>query len=429
MPAVKTQRKRPESRLVDPSDIGDSSVKRFVKIAAALAVASAFTSQAQAAGFMLTEQSAGALGRAYAGVGVDGLDISGMFYNPATMSLHSGTMMQAGFVQIGVNAEYQGVISGAHENGRLKSQTIPHGYLMHQINDSVWAGLAMTVPWGMGTEYADGWEGRGRGTASKLRSFDFNPNMAWKVSDSLTVGAGVSIQYVAANLKVGAQDATLGQFTTEYKADSMDWGFNVGAMWKPVDSLRFGVSYRSEIAHHTEGWFATYSARGETKMDATLDVSGPAWAMATVAWDATDALSLYGTFRWTQWSSFGDLHIKSSSGPLIKTIPNKWKDTYLGTVGFDYRIDGRWTVRSGVGYETSAIDDYRNRTAVLPDADRWWFAAGLGCRYSKDLQFDIGASWLKGVHERSLYTATGAEFGRYDKLDAYIFGVQMVYSF
>lgn len=97
---------------------------------------------------MLTEQSAGALGRAYAGVGVDGLDISGMFYNPATMSLHSGTMMQAGFVQIGVNAEYQGVISGAHENGRLKSQTIPHGYLMHQINDSVWAGLAMTVPWG-----------------------------------------------------------------------------------------------------------------------------------------------------------------------------------------------------------------------------------------------------------------------------------------
>lgn len=164
-------------------------------------------------------------------------------------------------------------------------------------------------------------------------------------------------------------------------------------------------------------------------MDATLDVTGPAWAMATVAWDATDALSLYGTFRWTQWSSFGDLHIKANNGYPIPSIPNKWKDTYLGTIGFDYHVDGRWTVRSGVGYETSAIDDYKNRTAVLPDADRWWFAAGLGCRYSKDLQFDVGASWLKGVHERSLYTATGAEFGRYDKLDAYLFGVQMVYSF
>ena len=51
----------------------------------ALAVAGAFASTAaHAAGFMLTEQTAGAMGRAYAGVGVDGLDIAGMYYNPAT---------------------------------------------------------------------------------------------------------------------------------------------------------------------------------------------------------------------------------------------------------------------------------------------------------------------------------------------------------
>ena len=60
-------------------------------------------SAAHAAGFMLTEQSAGALGRAYAGAGVDGTDISGVYYNPATMTLHPGTQIQAGFVAVGLD--------------------------------------------------------------------------------------------------------------------------------------------------------------------------------------------------------------------------------------------------------------------------------------------------------------------------------------
>ena len=68
----------------------------FKIAAAALAVASALSSTAYAGGFQLTEQSALALGRAYAGVGVDGTDVSGMYYNAATMTLHPGTQVQFG---------------------------------------------------------------------------------------------------------------------------------------------------------------------------------------------------------------------------------------------------------------------------------------------------------------------------------------------
>lgn len=55
---------------------------------------------------MLTEQSVAGLGRSYAGIGVDGTDISGVYYNPATMTLHKGTILQAGFVGIGLNLDY-----------------------------------------------------------------------------------------------------------------------------------------------------------------------------------------------------------------------------------------------------------------------------------------------------------------------------------
>lgn len=50
-----------------------------------------FIRAAAAGGFQLTEQSALGLGRAYAGIGVDGTDVSGLYYNPATMTLHTGT--------------------------------------------------------------------------------------------------------------------------------------------------------------------------------------------------------------------------------------------------------------------------------------------------------------------------------------------------
>ena len=80
----------------------------FKIAAAALAVASALSSTAYAGGFQLTEQSALALGRAYAGVGVDGTDVSGMYYNAATMTLHPGTQVQFGGVGVGMNLEYVG---------------------------------------------------------------------------------------------------------------------------------------------------------------------------------------------------------------------------------------------------------------------------------------------------------------------------------
>ena len=420
---------------------------QFLKLAAAVAVASAFASEAFAAGFMLTEQSAGALGRAYAGVGVDGLDISGTYYNPATMVLHSGTKLQAGFVHIGLNAEYES--KDQTENGRLKSQTIPHGYITHQINDSLWTGLAMTVPWGMGTQYDNNWEGSDRGTETKMRSFDFNPNLAWKINDKFSIGAGMSIQYVAATLKMGQKvyvpygnvNVYVGQVDGEYKADSIDFGWNVGAMWSPTKNLRFGVSYRSEIEHHTEG---TYTLRTDSPIlsgsmsdylgtkDAELIVSGPAWAMATAAWDVNDRLSLYGTFRWTDWSSFTELNITDTHGNTQKMIQNHWKDAYLGSIGADYRISEQWTIRGGVGYESSPISNPRYRTSVIPDADRWWFAVGAGWKPTKNLQADMSLALLHGVHERNLYASeepSSKPIGRYKTLDAYLLGFQLVYAF
>lgn len=406
-------------------------MKMTMKAAAAAVMAVCAASAAHAAGFMLTEQSAGALGRAYAGVGVDGTDISGVYYNPATMTLHPGTAIQAGFVAVGLDLAYESNDGKITENGQYNTQAIPHGYISHQLTDSMWIGLAMTVPFGMGTEYDDNWPLAYKGISAEVLTFDFNPNVAWKVSDKLSLGAGMSIQYAAADLKMGM--GKMGnRDTSEIDADSMAWGFNVGLMWSPLENLRFGLSYRSRINHNADGDLeVTKPEMSVTTLDATATISTPAWAMATAAWDVNDLLSLYATFRWTDWSSFEELTIESLAGNT--TITNKWQDTYLFSVGADLRFTSWWTFRAGIGYETSPIDDPKYRTAIIPDADRWWFALGSSFKATENMQIDVSAAWLHGTGERDLW-GKNAQFqdevkGRFDKLDAYLFGVQLVYKF
>lgn len=406
-----------------------------MKAAAAAVMAVCAASAAQAAGFMLTEQSAGSLGRAYAGVGVDGTDISGVFYNPATMTLHPGTQIQAGFVAVGLDLAYEGD-QGDTENGAANTQPIPFGYISHQMTDNMWIGLAMTVPFGMGTDYSENWALAGRGISAKVLTFDFNPNVAWKLSDTLSLGAGMSLQYASADLKLQKSvESPLVSFDSEIDADSIAWGFNVGLMWSPLENLRFGLSYRSRINHNADGDLTldnpSVSMPPISSMmktyDATATLSTPAWAMATAAWDVNDLVSLYATFRWTDWSSFSELKINSAlpSEPIV----NKWQDTYLFSVGTDLRFTNWWTFRAGIGYETSPIDDPKTRTAIIPDADRWWFALGSSFQATDNLQLDVSAAWLHGTGERDLYDTAGQKQGRFDKLDAYLLGVQLVYKF
>lgn len=434
----------------------------------AIAVAAAFASTAHAAGFMLTEQSAGALGRAYAGAGVDGTDLSGVYYNPATMVLHKGTAIQMGFVGIGLNLDYVGE-NGETANGREKSQAIPHGYIVHQINDKAWFGLSMTVPFGMGTEYDDDWAGSEHGISATILTFDLNPNFAFKLHEKFSVGFGASIQYAQADLKkrsaVNMGAVSLGSMESEIDADSIAWGWNVGFMWSPTQNFRVGVSYRSQIRHDAEGDLTVKNpnydmgvlntisdGNGDQLADAisgqlgTFDgfatVTAPAWAMASVAWDVNDIVSLYGTFRWTDWSSFDELEITSNgsinvslptgatiSKDIGETITNKWRDTYLGSLGMDLRLTDWWTLRGGIAYESSPIANPQYRTAIIPDADRWWFAIGSSFKWSDNFQTDISFAHLHGVHERNLYGADGSKDGRFRKLDAYLLGAQLVYKF
>lgn len=419
-----------------------------------LTAAAAATSAAFAAGFQLTEQSSLGLGRAYAGAGIVGDDLSAVHYNPAGMTLLPGVQMQAGGVWIAVDAPFKGKgdYAGVEENGRLKGQMIPAGYITRQVDDQLWLGFAMTVPFGMGTEYDDNWAFGNRGTNSKIYTFDMNPSFAYKVNDFISIGGGVSVQYAKAELAMGmGPGSALGHGAIE--ADSWDWGYNIGIMIQPTETVRIGLSYRSAIEHEADGDFTVtspllgYYGLKSLTFQSSATVKTPDTVMLTGTWETTEKLRLSGLVRWAKWSNFDNLTIKNKNVPSLPlggsltsdallgsvSIENDWEDTWLFSVGADYKLNGKWTVRGGIAYEMDPIDDQSTRMAVIPDTDRLWLTLGSTYKYSDDLQFDVGAAYLKGVGDKDLWSETqahgGHKVGEYDKLDCYMVGVQMQYRF
>ena len=192
---------------------------------------------------------------------------------------------------------------------------------------------------------------------------------------------------------------------------------------------------------------AVASLEGQT-FGMSTTIKTPDTVMLTGTWEATDQLRLSGLIRWANWSNFDELNIENEVPNSILApaklfgldakltnvdVVNEWKDTWLFSIGADYKVNSAFTVRGGIAYETSPVDDQSTRMAVIPDTDRVWLSLGASWYATKDLQFDVGATYLMGVGDTDLYSATkdegGTKVGKYDSLDAYLLGVQMQYRF
>ena len=419
------------------------SIKKNALATVALTGIAVAVSSAYAAGFQLTEQSSLGLGRAYAGAGIVGDDLSAVFYNAAGMTLLPGTQIQAGSVFIEVDAPFNNTAGQQIENGRLKGQAIPAGYITHQVNDQLWLGLGMTVPYGMGTEWDHNWIGADHGNQSMLMTIDINPNIAYKVSDKLSIGAGISLQYAKAELGQSKFNHPVAGNLADVVVNGDSWhcGFNLGVMYQPTETLRLGLAYRSQIGHDASGdakftgdpailmyGQASGVMTQMTTNDFSVRVTTPDTIMATATWEATQDLRLSGLIRWARWSNLDQMDIHAL-GKDSTNIYN-WEDTWLFSVGADYRVNNEWTVRGGIAYETGAVDNPKNRPATIPDVDRVWLSLGASYNYSKQIQFDFGATYLMGVGNMDLWNHAGTQkLGEFDSMDAYIIGAQVQYRF
>lgn len=411
-----------------------------------------------AAGFQLTEQSVVSMGRSHAGAGIVGDDVSAVFYNPAGMTLLPGTQMQISSTVVDLDIEYKG-LNGAKENGRDKPAPIPAFFITHQLTENVWAGLGITSPYGMKIRYSGDWDQRERGISGSIITVDINPNLAWKINDWLSIGGGFSAMYTHSKIKNGMPDFNLSSLGlpasvkgTEFEYKGSDWMFtyNAGVMLSPLDTLRFGVSYRSAAHVHAKGDYTlrgSIMGKGISQTDYGYgDLTTPETVMITATWETTPWLRLSALARWANWKNFKDMRFYTNSTEGIFGLPNigervshvgienNWKSVWLMSLGADIKVNDQWTIRGGVALETDPIHNQTLRTALIPDTKRLWLTCGLSWTPTKNWQIDAAYGHIRGIGHRKLYSHnlvndTYKEVGKFEKMNAWMGGLQVQYKF
>ena len=199
---------------------------RLTLTALTLVAAGAFAPQAKASGFQLREQSPLSQGNAFAGVSAGGGDISSLFFNPAVMTQYDGWQFSMGGTYVGLGAKFEGAtatrtpvlqslgfyndrysganlspISGNSSHGNAAiSAVLPEFNIMYSVSKDLKLGLSLNVPYGLTTEYDANWIGRYHALKSDLKTIDIAPSIAYRVSNSVTIGAAFIARKAEAEL-------------------------------------------------------------------------------------------------------------------------------------------------------------------------------------------------------------------------------------
>lgn len=424
------------------------------------------SAQVHGAGFALTEQSASGAGEAFAGGAASADNASTVYFNPAGMTnLKTSDQLLAGghaieptlkFTNQGsVQADGSTPLTGDSTQDGGVPALVPNIYYVRRISPDLSAGLGINVPFGLAVKYDDNWVGRYHAVDSELSTINVNPSVAYKATDNLSLGLGVSVQTLDVTLSSAIDfGAFLGQSQSQQhdgfvtikgdNHDNLSYGWNTGLLYQWEDHTRVGLAYRSAIEHKIKG-DADFTVPGVTSFlvdnglftdsKVSADVKFPQMVSLSAIHPYNDDLAVMADVTWTGWSAFKELRVKYDNPNQPDSVTTEdWKDTYRYSVGARYRLNHEIQLRSGLAYDQSPVPNAQRRTARIPDNDRTWFSLGVGYQAAKSLSLSFAYShlWVKTteIHnqlETSVPALNSTLNGSYES-SVNIFSAQLVWN-
>lgn len=332
---------------------------------------------------------------------------------------------------------------------------VPAVYLVAPINKQWAFGIGVNAPFGLKTDYDSDWLGRFQALESKIETINVNPSLSWKPTDNFTIGVGANWQRLKATLTNQANYAAAmglvapgaaaqglippsavapivgayagSQSFTKLTGDDNAWGWDIGVLWEIDPTARIGVTYRSSIKYTVQGSVSFDNPAVPASLPAPLVPAATALSACintgllptgtacgfptplangdvsvSLKVPSTTNVSFFKSMdRWdwmadvqfTNWSSVQSLTAVRSTGAVLESIPENFKNTWRGSIGANYHYNDQWMFRGGVAFDQSPVND-TDRTAQLPDEDRWWFSIGAQYKFNPQAWLDFGYTYI-----------------------------------
>lgn len=351
-----------------------------------------------AGGFQLNEHGARPMGMGGAFTAVAD-DPSAVYWNGAGLSWIEGTNFTAGGTMITPTASFRGVYPSVKEWEMVDQSFFPVNFFAsHKIDDKFAVGFGFTVPFGLGSEWDENWEGRYLAVKTDLMVFTMSPVVAYKVLDNLSLSAG--FVYSFANVKI-AQKSSQSPFQGDAfihleGKDNSSFGYNLGAMYKPIPELSFGVSFHSEIDYAFKGTATTTGAPQLTGRlpfgNVVADLTTPLNLAIGVAYDVVPKLKISADFQYIGWKSYDTLGVDFEEASLKDIAsPRLYDNSFIIRFGAEYKLLDNLNLLGGVYFDKNPVKpEYLNPS--LPDADRVGLSFGLA--YDITNKIGVSASYL-----------------------------------
>ncbi|MEQ1712641.1 MAG: outer membrane protein transport protein [Hyphomicrobium sp.] len=371
-----------------------------------------------AGGFAIREQSAQFQGSAFAGAAAGG-GLSSMYWNPAAAGtvVGPGIIMEShyslimGYAEHTVDTFTPGAAVPAPVVAALPFLSKDSGdiaplalvgasYVAYNLSPNLTAAMSLTSGFGLTTKPDKfNYLGAQLAQTTSLLTINAAPTLAYKIMPGVTVGAGVQIQYATAKFSF-ASGAPIGQTSAFRKADDVGFGATAGILLEPMAGTSIGLGYRSNIKHKLEGEFSFSGGAYQKGASAELDL--PEIVTLSLRQAVAPNARLLGTVEWTNWSRFEQLKLDGTT-PAIPAIPANWSDGWFFALGGEYDLNPTMTLRAGVAYEISPVDDPTKRLTSIPDNNRVWLSAGGSIKLTETMSADFA------------YTHVFVENGEFDR--------------
>jgi long-chain fatty acid transport protein len=357
------------------------------------------------AGFALYE--AGARGNALGGAMVGRADDpSALFFNPAGITQLPGVQTLAGATAImpSTDVTIQSALGSTTTSSVNNTWVPPHVYLTYQATNSVWLGLAVFSPFGLGTEFNENWPGRYNSYKAVIQTMNINPNIAFKVNDQISVAAGLDFMYFDLTLKNKIYLPGYSDVDSSLKGDSVGVGMNFAIHYKPSDWMKLGLAYRSQVAQNVSG-DAKFAKQNDvanspynsyfTNTKANGYITLPDELFFGTAFYPIKKLSVEVGGIWTHWGTYNALTVEYANPVAGQTTVSKdksWHDVWRLFLGIEHNTTDWMDLRAGFVWDQEPSDnghvDY-----LVPANDRYLFSFGPGFHW-RNWTFDISYTYL-----------------------------------
>jgi long-chain fatty acid transport protein len=266
------------------------------------------------------------------------------------------------------------------------------------------------APFGLRLDWPEDGEQRYSVVAADLKTIYITPTVAWRVTDRLSVGAGLSIVRADAELTKKApgnppSTDPLFDIDVAVEGNAIRFGADAGVQYRLRDDLTWGFSWISPVEIELEGdvtatippaLVEAFGGVSEFTDRGRVALRMPHQVRMGILWEGIDGIGLEFDVSWLDWSTHETITFDyDNTTPLTAedgVLRRDWTDALSFHAGAEWDVRPDLVLRGGYVFDQTAVPD-ETLDPILPQADKSIYTIGTGYRRGR-IALDLAFAWL-----------------------------------